>query len=208
MPRSLRFRLPALFLLGIVLGGLVAAAIALRLFQDLGRDRSFQELSREATGITQLYADAALRAAEEGAAAPDFAPKALEFATGDRLFYVGAPAFPGQNSGLTRIPEAAVPARVLDLDGQEQFEFSPPGDGRNFLAVSEPLRLEPGAEPLGAIIVAKPEAVLRNQWEPLLKRLLVAFGLGSVLAGLVGWWMSRRITKPVLQLARASDEIA
>ncbi len=34
MPGSLRFRLPALFLLGIVLGGLVAAAIALRLFQD------------------------------------------------------------------------------------------------------------------------------------------------------------------------------
>jgi len=97
---------------------------------------------------------------------------------------------------------------VLDLDGQEQFEFSPPGDGRIFLAVSEPLRLEPDAEPLGAIIVAKPEAVLRDQWVPLLKRLLVAFGLGSVLAGLVGWWMSRRITKPVLQLARASDEIA
>jgi two-component system, OmpR family, sensor kinase len=208
VPRSLRFRLPALFLLGIVLGGLVAAAIALRLFQDLGRDRSFQELRREATGITQLYAAAALRAAEDGAAAPDFAPRALESATGDRLFYVGAPAFPGQNSGLTRIPEASVPARVLDLDGQEQFEFSPPGDNRNFLAVSEPLRLEPDAEPLGAIIVAKPEAVLRNQWVPLLKRLLVAFGLGSVLAGLVGWWMSRRITKPVLQLARASDEIA
>ncbi len=208
MPRSLRFRLPALFLLGIVLGGLVAAAIALRLFQDLGRDRSFQELSREATGITRLYTAAALRAAEEGAAAPDFAPEALEFATGDRLFYVGAPAFPGQESGLTRIPEASVPARVLDLDGQERFEFSPPGDRRNFLAVSEPLRLEPDADPLGAIIVAKPEAVLRNQWVPLLKRLLLAFGLGSVLAGLVGWWMSRRITKPVLQLARASDEIA
>lgn len=208
MSRSLRFRLPALFLLGIVLGGVVAAAIALRLFQDLGRDRSFQELSREVTGITQLYADAALRAAEEGAAAPDFAPKALEFATGDRLFYVGAPAFPGQDSGLTRIPEAAVPSHVLDLEGQVQFEFTPLGDGRNFLAVSEPLRLEPNAEPLGAIIVAKPEAVLRNQWVPLLKRLLVAFGLGSVLAGLVGLWMSRRITKPVLQLARASDEIA
>jgi two-component system, OmpR family, sensor kinase len=208
VPRSLRFRLPALFLLGIVLGGLVAAAIALRLFQDLGRDRSYQELGREATGITQLYADAALRAAEEGANAPDFAPEALEFATGDRLFYVGAPAFPGQDSGLRRIPEASVPAGVLELDGQERFEFSPPGDSRSFLAVSEPLRLEPEADPLGAIIVAKPEAVLRSQWVPLLKRLLVAFGLGSVLAGLVGWWMSLRITKPVLLLAHASDAVA
>jgi two-component system sensor histidine kinase BaeS len=208
MTGSLRFRLPALFLLGIVLGGLVAASIALRLFQDLTRDQSFRELSREATGIAQLYADAALRAAEEGADAPDFAPEALEFATGDQLFYVGAPAFPGQESGLERLPEAAVPPAVMELDGQIQFELVPPGEDRTYLAVSEPLRLEPDAAALGAIVVAKPEAVLRDQWTPLLKRLLIAFVLGSVLAGILGWWLSRRITGPVLALAAASDEIA
>jgi two-component system OmpR family sensor kinase len=208
MPASLRFRLPALFLLGIMLGGLVAAAIALRLFQDLTRDESLKELRREVSGITQLYADAALRAADEGAAAPDFATLALEEATGDVLFYVGAPAFPGQESGLTRLPESALPRHVRDSEQAEGFTFVPPGETRAFLAASEPLRLEPEAEPLGRIIVAKPERELRDQWVPLLKRLLVAFGLGTLLAGLVGWWMSRRITGPVLALARASDEIA
>jgi two-component system sensor histidine kinase BaeS len=208
MPGTLRFRLPALFLLGIVLGGLVAAAIATQLFRGLARDDSLEELRREAAGITQLYADAALRAADEGAAAPDFAPDALEEATGDRIFYIGAPAFPGQDSGLVRLPETAVPAKVVSSRESVTFTFTPPGESRRFLAASEPLRLEPDAEPLGTIIVAKPEAVLRDQWLPLLRRLLLAFGVGSLLAFLVGWWMSRRITGPVLALARASDEIA
>lgn len=208
MLRSLRFRLPALFLAGIVLGGIVAAAIAIALFQDLTRSESLRELQREATGITRLYADAALRAADEGAAAPDFATGALEEATGDRLYYVGAPAFPGQESGLERIPETAIPAGVRNSEEPETFSFTPPGEARVFLAASEPLRLEPEAEPLGWIVVAKPERALRDQWVPLLQRLVIAFLVGSGLAGLVGWWMSRRITGPVLALARASDEIA
>ena len=40
MFRSLRFRLPALFLLGVVVAGLVSAAIALRLFQHVRADQA------------------------------------------------------------------------------------------------------------------------------------------------------------------------
>ena len=206
--RSLRFRLPVFFLLGIVLGGFVASAIALRLFQGYTRERSFDELRREASGIAQLYANAALRAVDEGADAPDFAPDAFERATGDRLFYVGAPAFPGQDSGLRPLGESSIPESVIALGEVATFELRAPGDARTYLAVAEPLRLEPDAEPLGAIVVAKPEAVLRDQWLPLAKRLVVAFLVGSVLAGILGWRLSRRITRPVLALARASDEIA
>ena len=76
MPGSLRFRLPALFLLGIVIAGVVSAAIAVQLFQGYTRDASYEELAREARGIARLYGDAALRAAEEGTPAPDFATEA------------------------------------------------------------------------------------------------------------------------------------
>ena len=55
MFRSLRFRLPAFFLAGIALAGLVATAVALRLFQDYARDQSLRELNREVIGITQLF---------------------------------------------------------------------------------------------------------------------------------------------------------
>ena len=114
---SLRFRLPALFLLGIVLAGVVAALISLRLFQTYTRGQSVQELQREASGLSQLYADAALRAADECSDAIDFAASKLELATGDRIFYIGASLFPGQDSGLKRLAEASVPSTVTALEG-------------------------------------------------------------------------------------------
>ena len=50
MFRSLRFRLPALFLAAIALSALVTSLIALRLFQDYTRNQTLRELRREATG--------------------------------------------------------------------------------------------------------------------------------------------------------------
>lgn len=208
VPGSLRFRLPALFLLGIVLAGLVAAVISLRLFQTYTHDQSVDELRREASGLAQLYADAALRAADEGSDAIDFAASKLELATGDRIFYVGASLFPGQDTGLQRLPEAALPPEVSALKGPVSFEFRPPGQTRTFIAAAEPVRLEPDSEALGAIIVGKPETVLRDQWVPLVARLAAAVAVGAVLAGLLSWWLSRRITGPVLALSNAADEIA
>ena len=208
MLSSLRFRLPALFLLGIVIVGIVAAAISVQLFQGYTRNQSYEELGREARGIARLYGDAALRAAEEGTPAPDFAPQALELATGDQLYYVGAPAFPGQESGLQILPESAIPSDVMAANRPLQFEFRPPGQRRRFIAVSQPLRLEPEAQPLGAIIVAKPQDVVSDQWAPLVGRLAAAIAIGGLLAWLLGLWLSQRISKPVQALARASDEIA
>jgi len=208
MPGSLRFRLPAVFLLGIVLAGLVSALIAVQLFAGYTRNQSYEELGREARGIARLYGDAALRAADEGTPAPDFAPAALELATGDQLFYVGAPAFPGQSTGLERLAESAIPAAALTSNGPYRFQFRPPGRTRSYLAVSQPLRLERDGPTLGAIVVAKAQDVVRDQWLPLVARLAAAFAIGGLLAWLLGLWLSRRISGPVEALAKASDEIA
>src|SRR5438876_913009 len=53
---SLRFRLPALFLVGILLAGLIAALISIRFFQSYNRARAVDELRSESVGIVQLYA--------------------------------------------------------------------------------------------------------------------------------------------------------
>jgi two-component system, OmpR family, sensor kinase len=208
MPGSLRFRLPALFLLGIVIAGVATAAISVQLFRGYTRNQSYEELGREARGIARLYGDAALRAAEEGTPAPDFAPEALELATGDQLFYVGASAFPGQDSGLEQLPEAAVPREVLTAEGPLEFEFRPPGLRHTYLAVSQPLRLERDGPALGAIVVAKSSDVVRDQWAPLITRLAAAIAIGGLVAWLLGLWVSQRISRPVEALARASDEVA
>ena len=70
---SLRFRLPALFLLGIVLAGIFAALISLRLFQTYTHDQSVQELKREAAGLSRLYADQ-LQVLEKNCGAADSRP--------------------------------------------------------------------------------------------------------------------------------------
>jgi two-component system OmpR family sensor kinase len=205
---SLRVRLPALFLLGIVIAGVVAALISLRLFQTYTRGQSIEELQREASGLSQLYADAALRAADEGSSSIDFAASKLELATGDRIFYTGASLFPGQDSGLKRLAEATLPSKVTDLKRPVTFTFTPPGGNRSYLAAANPVRLEPESDALGAIIVAKPQTELRDQWVPLVWRLAAAVGVGALLAGLLSWWLSRKISGPVSALASAADEIA
>ncbi|MBI4172963.1 MAG: HAMP domain-containing histidine kinase [Actinobacteria bacterium] len=208
MFRSLRFRLPALFLVGAVLAGVVASLIALRLFQDYTRDQSVIELRREAEGLAQLYAESALRASDEGKAAPSFAAEKLELATGDRLFYVGTSIFPGQDSGLERLPESVIGASVTGEGKVVTFEFTPPREERTFLAVAQPLRLVPGTPPFGALVVAKPKTELRDRWLTLFERLAFASVGGILIAGLLALYLSRRITEPVLQLSRAADEIA
>ena len=96
-----------------------------------------------------------------------------------------------------------MPAEVLAADRPRQFEFRPPGQTRRFLAVSQPLRLEPDGPALGAIVVAKPQDVVRDQWAPLILRLAAAIAIGGLLAWLLGLWLSQRISKPVEALARA-----
>jgi hypothetical protein len=200
---SLRFRLPALFLLGIVVSGLIATVIALRLFQGYVLSRSKADLRREAIGLTEVFAQQAITANDTGVL-PRIA-RQLERATGDRLFYVGVPPTPGLNVGLERLPETTVDWR----SGRTiTFEFTPPNAKKTFVAVARPLRLEKKGPPFGDLIVAKPKTELTQQLIPLLERLALALLGGIIVAGLLGLYLSRRITRPVLALSRATDEIA
>ncbi|MDQ3992222.1 MAG: HAMP domain-containing histidine kinase [Actinomycetota bacterium] len=205
MLRSLRFRLPALFLIGIVLAGVVAAGIAVGLFQDYFEDRTRTELRREARGLAKLYAEQAIRAIDEDRAPAPFATAKLEQASGNRLFYVGGPI---QLKGAAVLPE--LPQRLVPQwrTGRVQtFEFVPPGARETYLAVAHPLRLE-GRVLFGALVVATPKAELRDRWVTLMERLALAFLVGIAVAGALTWYLSRRITDPVLALSSAADEIA
>src|SRR5215210_1187392 len=202
MFRSLRFRLPAFFLAGVVLAGLVSTAIALGLFQDYTEDRLVQELRREARGLATLYAEQAIRAADEDR--PYFvAPERLEQASGSRLYYVGLRIVFRGSTLLTTLPQNTVQWK----DGRVRtFEFTPPDANREYLAVSQPVRLQ--GRVYGALIVAKPTAELRDRWQTLIERLALA-GVGGILfAGALAYYLSRRITGPVQALTSAADEIA
>jgi signal transduction histidine kinase len=206
---SLRFRLPAFFLAGVVIAGLISIAVASRLFQQHVRSQNLSQLKREARGLTELYAQQAIRSSDEGRSAPDFAAAELEKATGARLFYVGVPIFPGQASGLRELPQSSVDWRALQEGRVLTFDFTPPGEHKSFLAVGQPLKLAGGKSPtFGALIVAKPKTVLTQGWLSLVELLFVALGIGLVVSTVLAWYLSRRIATPVLALAKAADQVA
>jgi signal transduction histidine kinase len=199
---SLRFRLPALFLLAILLAGLVSTAVAVRMSkgyaETTSRRQAFRELRKEATGLTSLYASEAGR--------PRLASSQLELATGDRIFYTGLDLFPGQKKAFTPLPRSFFDYAAVRRGATVQFRFTPPGARHPFLGVARPVKL--GSRAFGALIVAKPVTRLNQGWFPLIWRLLPAFLAGVVIAGLLALYLSRRITRPVVALAEAADEVA
>jgi signal transduction histidine kinase len=208
MFRSLRFRLPALFLAGIALTGLVSTLIAFGLFRNYTQSQARKELRREAAGLTDLYAEQARRTQERGTKPPFFAANRLEKASGNRLYYVGAPFFSGQNSGLRQLPQSAVDFNAILRGKTLEFEFTPPGEHRTFLAVAHPLYLDKGGPPFGGLVVATPQAQLSNQVTRLLLRLGLALLVGVLVTAVLAWYLSGRITRPLRRLAGAADEVA
>ncbi|MGE5272611.1 MAG: sensor histidine kinase [Verrucomicrobiota bacterium] len=210
MFRSLRFRLPAFYLAGVALAGIVTTAIAVQLFQDHVRSQSLSELRREARGLSDLYAQQAIRSLDEGRSAPDFAGPELEKATGARLYYVGAPVFFRHGSGLRELSRSQVGDQEWQtlIDGKTvtTFEFTPPNEHKAFLAVGQPLVLE--GQNFGALVVARKKTELTHGWFSLIELLLVAFGVGLLVAAGLAWYLSRRIATPVLELSKAADRIA
>jgi signal transduction histidine kinase len=207
---SLRFRIPALFLAGIIIVGLISTVTAWQLFQEYVEDRFIAELKREAAGLTTLYAEQALSANDENRGPPPLAQaRTLERATGDRLCYEGLDVFQGprQESGLR--PCQLPPSTYDWREGRPAtFEFTPVGLNKTYLGVAQPLRIEGRGAPFGALVVAKPRAELSDRLNTLVERLALAFLGGLVVAGALAWYLSRRLTEPILTLSKAADEVA
>jgi signal transduction histidine kinase len=196
--RSLRFRLPALFLVGIVLAAVVAALIAVRFFQDYTRTRAAHELSAESAGIVELYS----QQAGIGNVSVESLHKAIG---GDEIFWV--PAVPGASlfaGGVPVMPPASL--RFSDLVGTGPHTINLTVGENGYLAVAQIVRL--ADIPAGAIVVAKPNSAVTSRWLQLLGELAIAFGIGIPLAVLLVAYFSRRVARPLEALTRAADEVA
>jgi signal transduction histidine kinase len=205
--RSLRFRLPALFLAAIVLAGLVSTAVAVSVSKHYAettlRKQAYRELEREARGITQIYSNYAGRPGGISSAE-------LERASGDQIFQVkrarGIDLFPGETPAFTVLPRTILDFGAILAGRTFRFELNRPGTRSSFLAVATPVKLSD--QIFGALIVARPKTRLNQGWFPLAWRLLPAALAGILVAGALGWYLSRRITRPVVALSDAADEVA
>jgi two-component system sensor histidine kinase BaeS len=205
---SLRVRLPFVFLAGILIAGIVTTAISVRLFQQFAHNQALSKLSREAYGIARLYSPAQSYGNKRDRRAPTtFDADTLELATGDRIYFVGGNRLnPGQITGLRRLPSPTIDW----YSGKSlTFEFKPPGQKRTWIAAANPISLTGNSDTaVGAIIVATPKTGISHSVAALIERLTIAVLLGLLVAGLLGWYLSRRVVRPVLQLSRAADEVA
>jgi signal transduction histidine kinase len=202
--RSLRFRLPAIFLLGVVLAGLVTSVVAIQLFQDYSEKQTVRELRRQAQALAAIYG----AQAENLENAPAFAAPLLEDATDAQLFYVGTNIFPGQITGLQQLTPAdreEIGFRQLPRQTRT-IEFTPPGSDQPYLAIAEPIEF--GGEVFGALIVAKPKDELADPVTALVWRVGIACLGGLLVAAGLFLYLSRRLTKPVLALSEAVDEVS
>jgi signal transduction histidine kinase len=196
--RSLRFRLPALFVLGIVLAAVVATVIAVRFFQSNTRAHAATELRADAVGIVGLY--------QERAAVHYVSLASLQAALGgNEVFW--APPVPGAKllAGPVPVLSSSVLPVPADKNGKPRaFDFTV--DGTAYLGVAQPLFL--GPVQAGHIVVAEPESALRARWLQLFWELALAFGIGIPVACVLVIYFSRRIAGPLETLASAADEVA
>ncbi|HZT84798.1 MAG TPA: HAMP domain-containing sensor histidine kinase [Gaiellaceae bacterium] len=198
MLRSLRFRLPALFLLGIVLAGLVATLIAVSFFQSYTRTHAASELRAESAGIVRLY--------RQQVGIGNVSSRNLRIALGvNEVFWV--PVVPGASllaGPLPELPRSAVPAAVF-LGGKPPA-FDVRVGGTSYFGVGQAVELSGWTA--GALVVAEPESALRSRWLQLVWELALAFGIGIPVVFLLVIYFTRRITRPLEALTAAADEVA
>ena len=158
---SLRFRLPALFLLGIVLAGLVASLISIRFFQSYNRARAIDELRSESAGIVRLYAR---QAGPRDGAAASVCRRARRR---QHLLGAGVPrrdAAPGNPSSAESTVDVKAPARRRRRRRSTCV--------RTAGATSRSRSRSRSANNLfGALVVAKPTSQLRSRSVTLVERL-------------------------------------
>ena len=199
MLRSLRFRLPALFVLGIVLAAVVATLIAVRFFQGNIRASAASELRNESAGIVQLYAGKA------GTGHVSVANLKRELGGNKSVFWVPVVRWGSLQVGpLSELPSSEVPAAALADPTLPAFDLQ--FDGTTYLGVAQAVKLA-GVQ-AGVLVVAERESALRSRWLQLFWELALAFGIGIPVAAVVVIYFTRRITGPLDMLATAADEVA
>jgi signal transduction histidine kinase len=198
MLRSLRFRLPALFLLGIVLSAVVATLIAVSFFQSYTRTHAATELRGESAGLVALY--------RQQAGIGHVSLNQLQLAlSAYEVFWV--PVVPGASlltGPIQTLPRAAVPPAVFSGGLPPAFDLHVRSG--SYFAVGQAVRL--AGRTAGALVVAEPESALRSRWLQLARELALAFGIGIPLVGILVIYFTRRITRPLEALTVAADEVA
>ena len=194
MFRSLRFQLPALFFAGVIVFGLVAAAIAFQLLQSYTLEPRARRPAARGGGLTRLYTAQASRLERPGAGASSSRTRPATASTTSPLDPGSTSSRERRGRSLRQLPKSAIDFAARRQAAQRcSSSSSRPGSDKTWLARRAAARPRRNGEPVfcGALVVAKPKDQLATRVVPLLERLALA-----LLGGLIVARDPRRLTSP------------
>ena len=207
MLRSLRARLAFLFVGMLLLAGLIAGLVVVKLYQSYVRDQTTAALSRQVDAVAAYYTSVL----------DDFgkprtnpvAPTQLAQMSDATLYYNGPSPFPNLPLDANP-PQAGIPSG--DYTGLKRgqhavFEFTPHRPKQDqFIGVAAPVFMH-GAV-VGDVILAKPLSDVNNAWKNVTGPIAIGLIIGLVAAFILASLVAQRITRPLTTIGAAADRVA
>ena len=179
MLRSLRFRVPALFLIGIVLSGVVAARPRVGFFQNYVQNRVARRAAAERDRPREPVRRAGDCALDQDRPPVPLSATDLEAASGNSIYYVGRRSSSRTTRACAGCRTGSSPTGARRACARSTS--APPGADKTYFAVGRACARR--GQRYGVLVVATPKDELRDAWLTLMQRLGIAFLVGIAVVG-------------------------
>ncbi len=204
MLQSLRARLAFLFAGTLVLATVIASVVVVSLYRSYNRSQTEAELRKQVAGVASFYERAFQRSFHKGKPGPPRITKAeFERVSDAKLYQIGPSLFPDAPNTLRKAHINLQYGR-LHRNSRPVYEFS--SGGATYIGVGAPIFS--GAQPIGAVVLAKPLADVNNAWKNVIGLVAAGVAVGLIVAIILATYVARRITQPLRVLGGAADKVA
>ena len=205
MLRSLRARLAFLFVGMLLLAGLIAGLVVVKLYQSYVRDQTTAALSRQVDSVAGYYTRVLNDFGKQSI--NPVTPAQIKHMSDADLYFAGPFLFP--NKPEFNPSQAGIQGR--DYRGLKRgqhavFEFNPPTSNKTFIGVAEPVSMNGSV--VGAVILAKPLSDVNNAWKNVTGPIAIGLVIGLVAAFILASLVAQRITRPLTTIGAAADRVA
>jgi signal transduction histidine kinase len=205
MLRSLRARLAFLFVGMLLLAGVIAGLVVVKLYQSYVRDQTTSALTREVDAVSVYYTGLLGHFSHQ---TNPVRPDQLSKMSDAHLYYGGARPFPNLPFGQNPKSAGIRPQAYANLKhGQHAvFEFTPPSSRNPFIGVAAPVSMNGSV--IGAVILAKPLSDVNNAWKNVTGPIAIGLIIGLIAAFILASLVAQRITRPLTTIGAAADRVA
>lgn len=207
--RTLRGRLAVGSLAGLLVATIAFTGLGLQLVRSQTLTREVNDLRAKSIGIASLMSQDFTSAIQtEGEYNPSTARvDTLQKIAGIEtdLIWAGPNPTPGSvPTALDRAVIDQVDETILDRDGSQVFEYTPPG-GKRRVAAAAPV--SDGDRTIGAVVLTRERSAVFSVWRKVAGRVLLAGALGLAAALLLTTLLTRRALQPLRRLQSAANAV-